>query len=159
MGHAGARGAVPRPNGEQNPQHDKNSALPATHEMKMYLTERRQQLGQCSEQLAVRLLKSEGYTIEAQNVRFPVGELDIVAREGQALCFVEVRSTRSSEWGGPLASIGARKQSRLVRAAHWYVSRHRDLPPEIRFDVVAITWHPTRPPTIELIRGAFDASQ
>ena len=118
----------------------------------------RQSLGRRSEAAAMRLLLSEGYVIEQTNVRFPVGEIDIIAREGQTLCFVEVRSTSSEAWGGPLATIDARKQRHLIRAAQWYLSRHPTQLPEIRFDVVAITWNDSRPPTTELIRGAFDAS-
>jgi putative endonuclease len=115
----------------------------------------RQRLGRRSEQLALRLLTSQRYVIEETNVRFPVGEIDIVAREGKTLCFVEVRSTTSSQWGGPLASIGDRKRHRIIQAARWYLSRHRQLPPEIRFDVVAIDWRESANPTTELVRGAF----
>jgi len=118
----------------------------------------RARLGRRGEQLARRFLTSHGYVIERTNVRFPVGELDLVARDGQALCFIEVRSTSSSQWGGPLASITERKRRRIVQAARWYVGRHASLPPEIRFDVLAIDWHAGRSPTVELVRGAFDAS-
>jgi putative endonuclease len=117
----------------------------------------KQLLGRRSEAIALRLLTSQGYAIEATNVRFPVGEIDIIAREGHTLCFVEVRSTSSDHWGGPLATIDARKQRHLIRAAKWYLSRHPSELPEIRFDVVAITWNDGKAPTTELIRGAFDA--
>jgi len=117
----------------------------------------RQQRGQDSERVAVRLLQSEGYRIEATNVRFPVGEIDVIAWEGQTLCFVEVRSTTSTQWGGPLASIGGRKRQHLIRAARWYLSRCRTMPAETRFDVVAMTWTDPVRPAVELVRGAFDA--
>ena len=121
-------------------------------------TNRRQRIGKASEQLALRFLAANGYTIEETNVRFPAGEIDVVAREGETLCFVEVRATTSAEWGGPLATITARKRSRIIRAARWYLSQDRALPPEMRFDVVAIEWREDGRPTIELVRGAFDAS-
>ena len=108
--------------------------------------------------MALRLLASRGYTIQASNVRFPVGEIDIVARDGQTLCFVEVRSRSSSRWGGPLETIQAQKRRRLIRAAQWYLSRQPSPLPEIRFDVLAIQWQGTEEPISELIRGAFDAS-
>ena len=117
----------------------------------------RQQLGQRGERVARQFLLAQGYAIEEANVRFPVGEIDLIAREGQVLCFVEVRSAASEEWGGPLGSIGPRKQRRLIRAAQWYAQRLQRLPPEMRFDVVAIDWLPEGAPRIELIRGAFDA--
>jgi putative endonuclease len=106
--------------------------------------------------LARRLLTGHGYVIEAANVRFPVGELDLVARQGETLCFVEVRSASSEVWGGALASITDRKRRRLIRAAQWYLKRCKSFPSEIRFDVVAIQWG-IGPPRLELVRGAFEA--
>ena len=117
----------------------------------------RQQLGAHSEVLARRFLTLHGYTVDAVNVRFPVGELDVVAWDGQTLCFVEVRSTSSLEWGGPLGSISDRKRQRLIRAARWYLQRLRGLPEEIRFDVVAVDWSAPEAPRLELIRAAFQA--
>ena len=118
----------------------------------------RQRLGRDSERLAAKFLTGQGFIIEAVNVRVPGGELDVVAREGGVLCFVEVRSTSSDAWGGPLASVNAGKQRRFIRAVRWYLARHGDSAAEIRFDVVAITWRGLDPPAIELVRGAFEAS-
>ena len=116
---------------------------------------RRQELGRRGEQLALRRLRSEGYAIEKTNVSFPVGEIDIVARDGEVLCFVEVRSASSRDWGGALASITDRKRRRLIRAAQWYLQRLRALPLETRFDLVGIQWDAHADPAVELIRGAF----
>ena len=118
---------------------------------------RQQRLGRESERVAAQFLMAQSYTIEAANVRVPGGELDLVAREGRTLCFIEVRSTSSDRWGGPLATIDAGKRRRIIRAARWHLAGRRESPPEIRFDVVAITWRELEPPTVELIRGAFDA--
>ncbi len=118
----------------------------------------RQWRGQRGERLAANFLSAHGYVVKEANVRFPVGEIDLIAFEHGVLCFVEVRSTSSTEWGGPFASITDRKRQRLIRAARWYLTRLRDLPPEIRFDVVGITWHDRGSSSIELIRGAFDAT-
>ncbi len=120
--------------------------------------EQRRALGEWSERLARQFLAGQGYVIRETNVRFPVGEIDVVAQEGGVLCFVEIRSASSAQWGGALASITDRKRQRLIRAARWYLARLRELPPEIRFDVVGIDWEPAGRPQIELIRGAFDAS-
>ncbi len=116
----------------------------------------RQQRGAVSERLARAHLSQAGYRIETTNVRFPVGEIDIVATDGETLCFVEVRSSRTDRFGGAKASIDARKRAHLIRAARWHISRLRELPPAIRFDVVAIDWRAGRP-SIELIRNAFTA--
>ncbi|MBI4354075.1 MAG: YraN family protein [Candidatus Omnitrophica bacterium] len=118
----------------------------------------RQQRGRTSEQLAQAYLNSEGYSIVATNVRFPVGELDIVAWEGETLCFVEVRSSRSAKFGPAAASVTALKQRHLIRAAQWYLKRLRRQPAAIRFDVVAIDWTiASSQPSVQLIRRAFDA--
>lgn len=117
----------------------------------------RQRLGRESERLAAQFLIAQGYAIEAVNVRVPGGELDLVAREGRTLCFIEVRSTSSDAWGGPLATIDAGKRRRFIRAVRWHLARRGEPPSEIRFDVIAITWRDLAPPQIELLRGAFDA--
>ncbi len=113
--------------------------------------------GRRSEALACQLLTSQGYTIVQRNVRYPVGELDVIAWDGATLCFVEVRATSSMDWGGPLASIGPRKRQHLIRAAQWYLNRCHPVPEESRFDVVAIHWEAGGKPEVELIRGAFEA--
>ena len=116
----------------------------------------RQALGARSERLAAELLRSRGYRIIAQNVRFPVGELDAVAWEQDTLCLIEIRSVSSSQWGGALASITDRKRHRIIRAARWYLNRLRTKPESVRFDVVGIEWHEAGRPTLELVQGAFD---
>ena len=117
----------------------------------------RRALGERGERLAARFLVSQGYTIHETNVRFTVGEIDLIAWEKATLCFVEVRSASSTDWGGPLASVTDQKRHRLIRAARWYLNRLRTLPEEIRFDVVAIQWQAAQSPLIEVVKGAFDA--
>jgi putative endonuclease len=92
--------------------------------------------------------------IERTNVRYPVGEIDILAREGQTLCFVEVRSVSSDAFGGAAASVTLEKQRRIIRAAQWYLAR-RPAPASARFDVVTVDWIGGRA-CLDLIRGAFD---
>ena len=121
------------------------------------LTEK-QRKGRESERLAAAYLARAGYEIRARNARFPVGELDIIARDGQTLCFVEVRARHSTTFGASADSVTARKRQHLIRAARWYLHRLREQPALVRFDVVAIDWKPDGSPAIQLIRGAFDAS-
>ncbi|HEX9779590.1 MAG TPA: YraN family protein [bacterium] len=116
--------------------------------------------GRRAEALACRYLARHGYRIERRNVRFPGGEIDVVARDGRCLCFLEVRSTSSSQWGGPLGSITDRKRRRLLRGAQWYLryERAQDIE-EIRFDVVAVDWGVPAVPEVQLVRGAFTADE
>jgi putative endonuclease len=113
--------------------------------------------GRRAEALAAEYLSRHGFSIEARNVRYPVGELDLVAREGGTLCFVEVRAREAGALVGPLESVTARKRRRIIRAARWYLAAHPDPAQTMRFDVVAVDWH-SGGPAIELVRGAFDAS-
>ena len=113
--------------------------------------------GRRAEQIADGFLRAQGFKILERNVRFPVGEIDLVAREREALCFVEVRSRASQAWGGAAASVTRRKQRRLIRAAQWYLQSRRPSFLDARFDVVAIEWQSERAPAVELIRGAFTA--
>lgn len=118
----------------------------------------RQQRGRAAEEMAAAFLRREGYQIEATNVRFKVGELDLVARNGQTLCFIEVRSRSSEEFGSALESITPMKRRRFIRAVRWYLARRR--PPwlgPMRFDVVAIQSRPNTPPSLTLLRDAFTA--
>jgi len=105
--------------------------------------------GGAAETIAARHLESLGYRILARNVKSKRGELDIVARDGRTLCFVEVRLRKSSSLA--FASIDPRKQRSLARAAEHYLLANRLSSMPCRFDVVAIAndGQPT------LIRDAF----
>ena len=117
----------------------------------------RQQRGRAGERLARSYLQRHGYVIQASNVRYPVGEVDLVAQESGTLCFIEVRLRSSRGFGTALESVTARKQRRCVQAARWYVKTLRSWTGPIRFDVLAIQQEPGAKPAIELVRGAFDA--
>lgn len=99
-------------------------------------------------------LAERGYAIVDRNVRTAGGELDIVAWDHDVLCFIEVRSTRTEEFGGPLATITRKKQLRVARAAKGYLLRYARHP-LCRFDVVGVVIQPWR---LELVRNAFVAS-
>ena len=78
--------------------------------------------GARAEALAARYLEAHGLAIVARNVRSRFGELDLIAREGDTLVFVEVRLRRSERFGGALESITAAKRNRLVAAAETYLA-------------------------------------
>lgn len=108
--------------------------------------------GLAAEAEAARFLESRGLAIVARNYRTRFGEVDLVAREGATLVFVEVRKRKWRAFGGAAASVDARKQSRLVAAARHYLAR-LGAEPACRFDVV--TWDGDSPAPA-WIRGAFD---
>jgi putative endonuclease len=117
----------------------------------------RQQFGIRGEDLAVRALEREGYAIVARRYRVRAGEIDIVAREGACLVFVEVKARRTSRFGGGLAAITPRKRRKIVAVAADFLARHRIGRVTCRFDVVAIALDDDAP-RVEIIRNAFDAS-
>lgn len=81
----------------------------------------RRGLGRAGEDLAVRALTERGYIIVARNWRCPAGELDIIARDGECLVFVEVRTRRGGWRGAAADSVGPRKRARLAALADAYL--------------------------------------
>lgn len=103
----------------------------------MAIHDDRRGLGQRGEDLATRCLTAKGYEIVTRNWRCEGGELDLVARDGESLAFVEVRTRRGRELGSPEESITPAKQARLITLAEAYVQAH-DWPGDWRIDVVAV---------------------
>jgi putative endonuclease len=116
------------------------------------------ELGRWGEKLASRFLARQGYRILARNAVLPAGELDIVAREGEELVFVEVKTRTSGEFGGPLGAVGPAKRRKIIQAARCYLAQHRLGECPCRFDVVGVTCgEDGEEPEVELVRGAFSA--
>jgi len=112
--------------------------------------------GREAEELAAAFLRERGFEILDRNHAVRRGEVDLVCREGEVLCFVEVRSRTSEAQGGPEETVDRRKARRVAAAATDWAVKHGGLDRDIRFDVVAITFAGagTR---IEHFRAAFDA--
>ena len=99
----------------------------------------KRQLGQRGEEIAADYLRQQGYAILARNWRCPAGEVDIVAREGETLAFVEVRTRRAGgRLGTPEESVTPRKQARMVEVAQTYLQEAGLDDAAWRIDVVAI---------------------
>ena len=118
------------------------------------MTEKRLSLGQWGEEVAARHLQRLGMKILERNVRTPVGEIDLVARHGRTLVFVEVKTRRGRIFGVPQESVGRTKQRQILRAAQWYLGDGKGRGLQPRFDVVAVHAG-TDPPEIEHIPDAF----
>jgi len=117
----------------------------------------RKVLGARGEDLAVRYLKKKGYKVIERNYRCQWGEIDLIAREGDTLVFVEIKSRTSSGFGLPQDAVDRFKQEKLVQVARAYMAEHRlteDI--SMRFDVVAVQLTPSGP-EMELIKDAFQA--
>ena len=95
-------------------------------------------LGDLGEDEACRELRRRGYAILARRYRTRHGELDIIARDGDVLVFVEVKTRSSGAFGGPLDAVTSDKQRRLIRMALEYIGRSRLTAVACRFDVVGV---------------------
>lgn len=121
------------------------------------MTAARVALGKVGEDLACRELERRGYVIVARRYRCRAGELDIVARDGRTLVFVEVKTRGGQRFGGGAEAVTTWKQQRIVRLALEYIARERLAGCPCRFDVVVVAFHDGRP-AIEVYQGAFEAS-
>jgi putative endonuclease len=99
---------------------------------------RRQALGQWGEQFAGDYLAARGYTILDRNVRTPYGEIDLVARQGETIVFIEVKTRSSTEFGYPEEAITTKKREHLLRASQAYLQVHAESACDWRIDVIAI---------------------
>lgn len=114
----------------------------------------RQVLGRQGEDLAATALEAAGLEIVARNVRTRLGEVDMVARDGRYLVFVEVKTRRGDRFGTGADAVGWRKQERLRRLAAAYLGKALNSTP-IRFDVVDVSLRRGFPPDVRHIPGAF----
>jgi putative endonuclease len=116
-------------------------------------------LGEWAEDRAADELTRRGYAILARRYRTRVGEIDIVAQDGETIVFVEVKARSSERYGHPAEAIPPWKQRRIALMAQYYVVCHRLCDRPCRFDVVAILTHDSgAPPAIEVFRDAFQLS-
>ncbi len=104
--------------------------------------------GLWGEAQAATHLRQNGYKVLGQRVRVGVrDEIDLIARQGETLVFVEVKTRASEEWGRPVSAVNRKKRDRLARAAMRYMSRLRTKPPYFRFDVIEVIGQEGLPPT------------
>jgi putative endonuclease len=124
------------------------------------MTDARQNLGKSGENLAALELESRGYAIIERRYRTAHGEIDIIARHGETIVFVEVRRKSSDEFGTAAESVTPAKQRRVIRMAIAYLALQGlyDRCP-VRFDVVAIDDQPDGSARLMVHVGAFDGTR
>jgi putative endonuclease len=114
-------------------------------------------LGQRGENVAAKFLRNQGFRILVRNFRCKVGEVDIIARDGRTIVFVEVK-TRVDDDPTPEDQVNNPKRHQITKAAKFYMSRYGVPPPPARFDVVAIVWPSGREPQVRHTTDAFEAT-
>jgi putative endonuclease len=116
-------------------------------------------LGKSGEDLACDELLRRGYAIVDRRYRTRAGEIDVVARDGSALVFVEVKTRRSTRCGIPVEAVTLRKRRQIVLMASDYLARRRPRARSCRFDVVSITIDDNGRAAVTVIPGAFMADE
>lgn len=112
--------------------------------------------GAAGEVAAEEFLRLSGYRIVARNVRTKVGELDLVALDGETLCFIEIKTRATAEFGRAIEAVGPHKQRRLAKAALLFLAKNRSQRP-CRFDVLGLDRGRDGAWTFTLVKNAFDA--
>jgi putative endonuclease len=117
-------------------------------------------LGRAGERAAEEYLERRGYEIVERRLRRCGAEIDLIARRGGLVAFVEVKLRRSRTCGSPLEAVSSRKQGRLARAASaWLAERPERRRLECRFDVLGIEAGPEGQLRFEHLEGAFSAPE
>ncbi len=112
------------------------------------------ELGRYSEEKAAAFLKRNGYKILERNYKTAFGEIDVIAKEGGAIVFVEIKSRASPLFGPPYLRITKEKRHNIIKNALSYLKRHGLIDGECRIDVVSVSLDKKEHP-IELIKNAF----
>ncbi|MFQ5988424.1 MAG: YraN family protein [Candidatus Methylomirabilales bacterium] len=118
----------------------------------------RRLIGMEGEAVARRFLEGLGFRIVEENFVCPLGEIDLIAKDGEILVFVEVKARRSARFGTPAEAVHAKKQRQILRVAEAYL-RERRLKVPCRVDVVAVEFPPEgSEPRVELFRNAVQGT-
>ncbi len=122
--------------------------------------------GRAGEELAAEFLVENGYRLVLANFKVPIGrntkgvqvtgEIDLIALDGETLCFIEVKTRRSMAFASPLANVNLRKQRQITRTARVYRRIFGLLQISWRFDVVSVLLEHTDQPKLDLIKGFWN---
>ena len=121
------------------------------------MSRERKEKGARGEDLAATFLRRQGYRILERNYRCPLGEMDIIAREGKTVVFIEVKTRSTDRFGPPQAAVGPQKQRRMTSVALCYLKARGWLEVPARFDIAAVSTREAKE-TVTLYKNAFDAA-
>jgi putative endonuclease len=119
------------------------------------LTRERIELGKLGEDLALKTVKRMGYRCIARNYRCPLGEMDLIAKDGDTLVFVEIKTRRGQSLEWAKEAVDWRKKRQLSKVALAYMKENHCADVKSRFDVVAVNLG-SRGKEIEVVKNAFD---
>lgn len=119
------------------------------------MTKERLDLGRFGEALAFKKIKRLGYKKIICNYRCPLGEVDLIATDGDSLVFIEIKTRKGKSVGYAKEAVNARKRRQLSKVALFYMKSNDCCDVKARFDVVAVSLVGDKP-QIEVIKNAFD---
>jgi len=125
--------------------------------MKETIVGERKTTGARGEEIAAGYLEKHNFRIIQRNFRCRCGEVDIIARDGGTLVFVEVKTRRNASYGLPQLAVTPFKQRQISKAALTYLSKYGLMKEDARFDVISVLLLDSSP-VIDHIRNAFDLS-
>ncbi len=125
--------------------------------MKETIVGQRKKIGARGEEIAAGFLEKQNFRIIQRNFRCRCGEVDIIARDGGTLVFVEVKTRRNASYGLPQLAVTPFKQRQISKAALTYLSKNGLMKEDARFDVISVLLLDSSP-VIDHIRNAFDLS-
>jgi len=119
------------------------------------LTKERLDLGVQGEKLAQKEVKSIGYKCIEQNYRCKIGEIDLIARDGDCLVFIEIKTRKGSSIGYAKEAVNFKKRHQISRVAQYYMKDKDCCEAKARFDVIAININNGKK-EVEIIKNAFE---
>ena len=114
-------------------------------------------LGDAGEKLAIRFLKANRYQVIARNVRFSIGEIDVIARHKKTLVFIEVKTRQSTQYCHPIEVVDKKKRQKIKQMAMQYYRNEKYAVKgcAMRFDIITLIWPEGKQPQIEHFVDAF----
>lgn len=119
------------------------------------MTEERLKLGKMGEDIALKEIKRLGYKLITRNYRCSLGEIDIIARDGDCLVFLEIKTRKGRSTGYAKEAVDRRKRGQISKAALTYMKANGCYDERARFDVIAISINDGRE-EIEIVKNAFE---
>lgn len=111
------------------------------------------EIGKIGEEIALKYIKNLGYEILEQNWRFKKFEVDLIAKDGEILVVIEVKTRKSDVFGAPDVFVDKKKQRFLIKAINEYIQQNQ-LENDIRFDIVSVIYDNNQE-KVEHIKEAF----
>ncbi|MDY6970892.1 MAG: YraN family protein [Thermodesulfobacteriota bacterium] len=121
------------------------------------MTKERIELGRLGEELALKRIKRLGYRKIIRNYRCPLGEMDLIARDGDTLVFIEIKTRRGGPTSYAKEAVDERKRRQLSKVALAYMKSNDCCETRARFDVIAVSLEEDEP-RIEVVKNAFEAA-